>query len=378
MTDSHSPAFLLGLPRSGTTVVSYLLGSHPDIAVPPEPWLLLAVEAIGEVSPINPADSVYLAQAFREFTAGCDLVAAKRAFASRIYEDHLRQQGKRLLLDKSPRYWLVLDSIHAMYPEARHLWLRRNPFAVLASMKSTWQFDLLARLDEGGDSLHVFDLVIGSRSLVDFAARHPEQVLPLRYETFMADPVGEARRAFAFLGARPFDVATDIDAGASRHAGASLGDPKFRETRAVRPEDPNAWKSVLSDAEIGALYGLLGHDLVTELGYPEVAAEARRLTGAGDSEAAAELRARVEDAFRARRLDIERLCNPQEFDENVFDAVRVAYRNPKEVFDALAWYYREREPLIAAFRDLDESLKKVTAERDRALAELRQRSITGR
>ncbi|MHC1948660.1 sulfotransferase [Bradyrhizobium sp. UFLA06-06] len=42
--------FLLGLPRSGTTLLAHLLQQHPEITAPPEPWLcLLYTSFVGSV-----------------------------------------------------------------------------------------------------------------------------------------------------------------------------------------------------------------------------------------------------------------------------------------------------------------------------------------
>ena len=42
---------ILGQPRSGTTLLGALLESHAEVHCPPEPWLLLALEALGRTSP---------------------------------------------------------------------------------------------------------------------------------------------------------------------------------------------------------------------------------------------------------------------------------------------------------------------------------------
>ena len=39
--------FLLGVPRSGTTLLATMLDRHPAITAPPEPWLMLALAELG-------------------------------------------------------------------------------------------------------------------------------------------------------------------------------------------------------------------------------------------------------------------------------------------------------------------------------------------
>src|SRR5688572_25552689 len=97
--------FLLGLPRSGTTLLSAMLDRHPQVACPPEPWMMLALHATGTTSAHHPADAPVLWRAFREFCAGSDaLAAAGRAYAQRVYNARLQAAGKQIFVDKTPRY----------------------------------------------------------------------------------------------------------------------------------------------------------------------------------------------------------------------------------------------------------------------------------
>lgn len=329
------PAFILGLPRSGTTLLSYALNTHPEITVPPEPWLLLALDALGQASPQNPVDSVYLGRAFEEFTAGCDLGAAKRAFALHIYRQHLRRSGKRVFVDKTPRYWLMLAQIREMFPDARYVWLRRNPFAVLASMKSSWGFDLMKQLARGGDHLHLFDLLLGSRALSAFAARPPCHLLSVGYERLVDDPVRETARVFDFLGVRPFTIDPRIDAANAAYASSRLGDKRIVQTSTYDKTRSDAWRGSLSAEEKNALFDLLGPDLIAAFGYPEIAGEFRANRDEKRQwQVTAELSNMVEGAFQARQLDIRRFCSPDQFDPATGLAVQLAYRYPQQVLEA--------------------------------------------
>jgi len=339
LNDTHSsePAFILGLPRSGTTLLSYLLNTHPQVSVPPEPWLLLALEALGEVSPPNPADSVYLGQAFREFTAGCDLATAKRAFALDLYRQHLARSGKRVLIDKTPRYWLKLEQIRTTFPDARYIWLRRNPFAVLASMKTSWGFNLVRQLAGGGDHLHVFDLALGSRRLLEFAAHPPRHLLSVSYEDLVDDPVGETGRIFAFLGVAPFTIERRIDAGkTAAYAGSTLGDKRLLQSAAVNNSGTDAWRTNLVAEERNMLFDLLGPEAISDWGYADVAAElGRGRDQARQQQATRDLLGLVEGVFQARQMEMRRLAGPEHFDPATALAVRMAYRYPRQVLDAL-------------------------------------------
>ncbi|WP_161851757.1 adenylyl-sulfate kinase [Bradyrhizobium sp. CCBAU 051011] len=100
--------FLLGLPRSGTTVLAHVLQQHPDIPAPPEPWLMLALEAFGRAEHRHPAGASLILAATSEFLDRIDRTIVSRAFADAAYGQYLAAVGKRMFIDKTPRYWMVL------------------------------------------------------------------------------------------------------------------------------------------------------------------------------------------------------------------------------------------------------------------------------
>ncbi|AJA65395.1 MULTISPECIES: sulfotransferase [Bradyrhizobium] len=94
----------LGLPRSGTTLLAHLLKLHPDIVAPPEPWLMLALEAFGKVDRRHPGGSALIEAATSEFLGRIDRAIVSRAFAEAAYDQYLAEAGKRIIIDKTPRY----------------------------------------------------------------------------------------------------------------------------------------------------------------------------------------------------------------------------------------------------------------------------------
>src|SRR5688572_30624716 len=94
--DGQSLAFLMGVPRSGTTLLSHLLDSHPQIASPPEPWLMFAVQAMGAVHPLHPAGSQLIGEAYAQFVEGLDVGRAQAACATALYSEYLCREGKSI------------------------------------------------------------------------------------------------------------------------------------------------------------------------------------------------------------------------------------------------------------------------------------------
>ncbi|MCP1835179.1 hypothetical protein J2R76_003515 [Bradyrhizobium sp. USDA 4532] len=278
----RSPAvcFLLGLPRSGTTLLAHLLQQHPDIVAPPEPWLMLALEAFGRVDQRHPAGSLLIESATSEFLGRIDRTIASRAFADAAYGQYLATAGKRIIIDKTPRYWAALEFLERVYPEAPHILLIRNPYAIAASLKSTWGIplraessysvsvsslaDLVLRLPDALIS-SLADLVLGLPMLAAHRARPRTQLV--RYELLVTHPDEEIRRLLSGLDCDPAAAAAASMGQVDYLRSSSFGDRKILERNAVDQSSVKTWQSQLSIEEMQTVTDLVGTRLLTELGY---------------------------------------------------------------------------------------------------------------
>lgn len=275
--------FLLGNPRSGTTLLAHLLQQHPDITAPPEPWLMLALEAFGRVDHRHPAGASLIQVAACEFLGRIDRISVSRAFADAAYSQYLAAAGKRTLIDKAPRYWMVLDYLHSLYPEAPHILLLRNPYAIAASLKSTWgipfvsercpptSVSCLAELVTGTPTaavaLALADLVLGLPALAMQRGRRHTQVV--HYERLVERPDEEIQRVIAGLG---YDPAGIVFAGVEQTEYlrlSSFGDRRLLKKKAVDNRSVETWRTELTIEEMQTVTDLVGADLLVELGYEQ-------------------------------------------------------------------------------------------------------------
>jgi hypothetical protein len=185
-TRTVEPVFLFSIARSGSTLVQRVLGSYPEIATAAEPWILIpllyTMRRGGVVSEYTHPLAV---DAIEDF-------AQRLPRGEESYRDGLRKlvlelyadaapPGARFFLDKTPPYFLVIEQVLELFPEAKCVLLWRNPLSVIASLArfedSPWNpvaykqnfFDGVARLTAAqrahGDRLLVVryeDLVTGS------------------------------------------------------------------------------------------------------------------------------------------------------------------------------------------------------------------------
>ncbi|WOH64119.1 sulfotransferase [Bradyrhizobium sp. BWA-3-5] len=275
--------FLLGLPRSGTTLLAHLLQQHPDIAAPPEPWLMLALEAFGRVDHRHPAGAPLIHLATSEFLGRIDRNIASRAFADAAYGQYLAAAGKRTFVDKTPRNWLVLEFLDSLYPEAPRILLMRNPYAIAASLKSTWGISLLSAgrpsdiaaclaglvLDQPvpGIASSLADIVLGLPTLAAHRGRRQTQVV--QYEVLVARPDEEIRRVIAGLGYGSTAIASATVEQADYLRSSTFGDRKILEKKTIDERSVQAWQSELSIEEMQVVTDLVGADLLKELGYEQ-------------------------------------------------------------------------------------------------------------
>jgi hypothetical protein len=168
-----------------------------------------------------------------------DYIAEIREFALRLY-DRASPEGTRYFLDKTPRYHLVSDEIVATFPEGKHLFLWRNPLAVVASVMETW-----------GDAkwnLYRFkvDLFDGIENLVRTYERHRNRIHAMRYEEIVTKPEEAWGEVFRYLE-MPFDRSALELFGAVR-LGGRKGDPSgVKRYGRVSSEPLEGWKRTLDN-----------------------------------------------------------------------------------------------------------------------------------
>jgi hypothetical protein len=273
---SARPIFLVGCPRSGTTLLSSILHAHPNIAMPPETRFLLPAYAhrqkYGDLS--DAANRRKLAEAITG--KGSDfgdlkldrariieqIVAAPptlgTAFAT-IWMEFARARGASRWGEKRPAYWSDMDVIFRLFPTAQVIHLVRDPRAVVASLqKVPWYKRPVP------DAAALW--IQADRELRKVGRAQPgDSYHRLRYEDLMADPEGRLRALCAYLGE---DFADDM----LDHAGAAsdiVPKRKTWHTNVHKPIDASrvdAWQGVLAPSEAG-LIELLGRLAMHRNGY---------------------------------------------------------------------------------------------------------------
>jgi tetratricopeptide (TPR) repeat protein len=177
---SDRPVFILGMPRSGTTLVEQILASHPGVHGAGE------LPLVSQLAARLPAAGESLAEALSP-----DRLASLGAeYAARI--DALAPRAARVT-DKMPGNYLYAGLIHAMLPNARIVHCVRDP---LDTCLSCWETRFAQGVAFAYDQRELGLHHRGYQRLM----RHWRAVLPadrfieVRYEDVVADLEGQTRR----------------------------------------------------------------------------------------------------------------------------------------------------------------------------------------
>jgi hypothetical protein len=185
------PIFLLGVHRSGTSLLRRIVNAHSRITCPPETFFLLHFAAmIDDEMTFRGLSGFGLSEA--------DAVHEIRKQASRFHEAFRRSQGKPRWADKTPQYLAVLNQLDRLFDGAKYISIIRHPLDVTASIyRRGWRF--------GEYSPDLFENAVlyvksSLETQLDFVAHRASRCHSLFYEDLAQAPESVLPPLFASLG----------------------------------------------------------------------------------------------------------------------------------------------------------------------------------
>lgn len=197
-TPAARPIFVVGMPRTGTTLVERILSSHP------------AVVAVGESKNLQLAAYRAAGGGSREVLDPDILRRLADADFAAIGRDYLAATappGASHFVDKMPLNFLHVGVIRLALPAARVVCLRRHPLdTCLSNFRQLFalNFSHYGYACDLGDTARYY--LLFDRLMAHWRQVAPGFVHELSYEALVADQEGETRRLLAFCGL-PWDAA---------------------------------------------------------------------------------------------------------------------------------------------------------------------------
>lgn len=216
---AQSPIFVIGFPRSGTTLVEQMLDAHPALqAMDERPHFDVLADQLEDYGVHVPSDLGRLTQAdCDELRKGYLLMACART----------PRRWNAQLVDKNPLNMLWLPLIQRVFPNARLVLMLRNPCDVLLSnymqdyrsvvmMSISLDLQRLARayVDAFGHWFHHAEIL-------------KPNVLTIRYEDLVANPERMAAEIGGFLGLT--DSSAMLDAARHAREKGFIGTPSYSQ-----------------------------------------------------------------------------------------------------------------------------------------------------
>jgi len=193
-----APVFVVGLPRSGTTLIDRMLGAHPGMQV------------LEEFESLRAAESV--------LAKGQSPAQARAAYWNYV-DRHIERTDDRVVVDKNPLHVAHLDNLPTLFPDARVILMLRHPFDAALSC-------YMQDFAPNPASVHFLELESTARfsarllaMMRAFEQACPDRAIRLHYEDLVEDFPGKVTGVLHAVGMDWHDA---IGAYASRTASTGM------------------------------------------------------------------------------------------------------------------------------------------------------------
>jgi hypothetical protein len=263
-----SAVVVLGVSRSGTTLLKAMLDAHSQLAIPSESYFLPQLWDRHGERPDRDAfvEDLTRLERVREWRVDPEDVRARLterpSFAEAvqsIYQLYAESRSKPRFGDKTPLYMQHLDVLERAFPDARYVHIvrdGRDAALSMIAMKRKPRFNL-ARPRGLGDFACAWRREV--RAAQRFGRTHP--YLELRYEDLVAEPESRLREVCAFLG-------LEYEPGMLEYHRREDPSLYADHPRLAQPpvRDARSWRKELRPAD-AELFEAIAGDLLAELGY---------------------------------------------------------------------------------------------------------------
>ena len=260
-----SPIFIVGAPRTGTTLVREILTLHPDVHICDEVHFCERIlERFGDLDEIGP-DTVHSAARLlltetKWSGASDDLEASISKLAeaagpppvtyASLFRGYLlveaANHGKTIWGDSSPQDVLYMNILKSWYPDSKFITLIRDPRAYLASYKNYIRKGVSTYVNRYNP---IVNSLLWKRYMnaAIMASNGPwkEDVLPVHYENLVDDPESCVRGICQFLSLEYHDEMLQV----GRQNSSYIAVQDDYKARGINPLSKERWRKSLTMSE---------------------------------------------------------------------------------------------------------------------------------
>lgn len=275
MIKEENLLFIISQPRSGSSLLQQLLISTKKVKSVPEPWFMLSlIETYRKTSNQSGYNPLYAHINFMEYLerhtgSKNDFVGQIKKIALELYKLNGLNEKEIYFLDKTPRYYHILEELKELLPLAKFIILIRNPISVFASILDyNCQGDINEVLKQ--DKYH--DLFTAPKKIVSILRGwDKENYHVVHYEDLVKDSVPTLNRLKSYLHIEPSQLEASYKVDNEFLHSRGIDKKSLAAHNWISNEFTDGWKKSIDNYQKKQLLldyiQELGSQTVSSLGY---------------------------------------------------------------------------------------------------------------
>ena len=275
MIKEENLIFIISQPRSGSSLLQQLIVNTDRVKSVPEPWFMLPlIKTYKETKDQSEYNAHYAHVNFMEYLNGfpdslLELKKDIRKQSLKLYNLNRLKNGQIYFLDKTPRYYHIIDELKDLFPTAKFIFLVRNPISVFSSILDyNFKGDVFKIFKE--DRHH--DLFTAPASLISvFKDWNQTDYCLIKYEELIEDSINSFNSVLDYLRLPRIseDLFYEVDEEFQNSRGVDR--KGVLKNQRINSDYLNSWKTAIDDSQKKkALLGYLkelGPDMIQQIGY---------------------------------------------------------------------------------------------------------------
>jgi hypothetical protein len=206
-----SPIFILSYERSGSTLLRYIIDTHPQICSPAELHLGRYCDDLAHIIDLLSIGKVSAEQEPGEKEQRLNAEVGRRVME--LMNTYAQSKGKPMWCEKTPSNIDFIEMLHGVFPGAKYICLYRNCMDVVHSCVQKPRLGTHVAMKYYGQEPGSFvkntknktamfadNWALRTKAQLKFEREHPDQCFRVKYESLVADPGPIVRSMFEFLG----------------------------------------------------------------------------------------------------------------------------------------------------------------------------------